>query len=323
MNPSMMYRSSFNKIRSIEPDIVKYYEININDYEPITLKAYKIVSDNGKEYFLKETNAVALQKYQYLYNQGVNNVIYPILNRNESFVTRANDSNYYISDYVKQIKIRNDTRVSNLYNELSILHQQTQIRKSLDPSKSRGKFDELSSQLDYKFRLLEQLVRKIEAKNLDTFTLPILENYHYILDAKKELVKLQKRLISSIKAHEGVNYSFIHNNPDLDHLLNIKGVNYLSSLDNGKIGINSLDMAKFYVMNEQYDIDFKQLILDKYYDENQLFYYDYFRFLVLVIYIKRMPITIDDYINANSFVDTSESIKRYFKNFLDYKEETS
>ncbi len=323
MNPSMMYRNSFNKIRSIEPDIVKYYEININDYEPITLKAYKIVSDNGKEYFLKETNAVALQKYQYLYNQGVNNVIYPILNRNESFVTRANDSNYYISDYVKQIKIRNDTRVSNLYNELSILHQQTQIRKSLDPSKSRGKFDELSSQLDYKFRLLEQLVRKIEAKNLDTFTLPILENYHYILDAKKELVKLQKRLISSIKAHEGVNYSFVHNNPDLDHLLNIKGVNYLSSLDNGKIGINSLDMAKFYVMNEQYDIDFKQLILDKYYDENQLFYYDYFRFLVLVIYIKRMPITIDDYINANSFVYTSESIKRYFKNFLDYKEETS
>ena len=94
-------------------------------------------------------------------------------------------------------------------------------------------------------------------------------------------------------------------------------------MDNGKIGINSLDMAKFYVMNEQYDIDFKQLILDKYYDENQLFYYDYFRFLVLVIYIKRMPITIDDYINANSFVDTSESIKRYFKNFLDYKEETS
>ena len=98
-----------------------------------------------------------------MYNQGVNNVIYPILNRNESFVTRANDSNYYISEYVKQ----------------------TQIRKSLDPSKSRGKFDELSSQLDYKFRLLEQLVRKIEAKNLDIFTLPVLENYHYILDAKK------------------------------------------------------------------------------------------------------------------------------------------
>ena len=111
----MMYRNSFNKIRSIEPDIVKYYEININDYEPITLKAYKIVSDNGKEYFLKETNAVALQKYQYLYNQGVNNVIYPILNRNESFVTRANDSNYYISDYVKQIKIRKDDSANCLF----------------------------------------------------------------------------------------------------------------------------------------------------------------------------------------------------------------
>ena len=118
----MMYRSSFNKIRSIEPDIVKYYEININDYEPITLKAYKIVSDNGKEYFLKETNAVALQKYQYLYNQGVNNVIYPILNRNESFVTRANDSNYYISDYVKQIKIRNNSECKNSLFSFNCLH---------------------------------------------------------------------------------------------------------------------------------------------------------------------------------------------------------
>lgn len=319
----MMYRSSYNKIRLIEPDIVKYYEINISDYEPITLKAYKIISDDGKEYFLKQTKAVALQKYQYLYNQGVNNVIYPILNRNDSFITRSNNSNYYLSDYVKQIQIRNDARVSNLYNELLLLHQQTQIRKSLNPSKSRIKFDELSNQLDYKFRLLEQLVRKVESKTLDTFSLPILENYHYILDAKKELIKLQKRLISSIKAHESVNYSFVHNNPDLEHLLNIRGVNYLSSLDNGKIGINSLDIAKFYVMNEQYDIDFKQLILDRYYDENQLFYYDYFRFLVLVIYIKRMHITIDDYINANSFIDTSQSIRRYFKNFSDYKEETS
>ena len=65
MNPSMMYRSSFNKIRSIEPDIVKYYEININDYEPITLKAYKIQINiyNIHSNFLKNRGCISCGRY--------------------------------------------------------------------------------------------------------------------------------------------------------------------------------------------------------------------------------------------------------------------
>ena len=50
--------------------------------------------------------------------------------------------------------------------------------------------------------------------------------------------------------------------------------------------------------------------------------YDYKSLFTIKVGDEEIPV-IDDYINANSFVDTSESIKRYFKNFLDYKEETS
>ena len=219
--------------------------------------------------------------------------------------------------------MRDDIKAANLFNELNILHHQTTIRKNLDPSKARVKFDELSSQLDYKFRMLELLVRKVESKPLDMFSMPILENYHYILDAKRELIKLQKRIISSVKAKESVEYSFVHNNPSIDHLLNVRGVNYLTSLDHSKIGISSLDMAKFYVLNEHLDIDYKSLILNEYYNENQLFYYDYFRYLVLVIYIKRMNVSTEEYVNANLFVSTANDIQRYFHNFSDYQEETS
>ena len=56
---------------------------------------------------------------------------------------------------------------------------------------------------------------------------------------------------------KSVEYSFVHNNPSIDHLLNVRGVNYLTSLDHSKIGISSLDMAKFYVLNEHLDIDYK------------------------------------------------------------------
>ena len=103
------------------------------------------------------------------------------------------------------------------------------------------KFEEITNRLDYKFKTLENYVRSVEASNLDENTMSVLGNYHYILDAKKELIRLQKRIISVVKAKEGVDYSFIHNNPKLDNLLNIKGAYYLTSIENGKIGIYSLE----------------------------------------------------------------------------------
>ncbi len=313
----------YDTIRQYDNDLVKYYEIQIVDYEPITKKSYHLFSENGEEFFLKETTDVALEKYQYLANQGINNVLYPIENRKRKYITKTDNKSFYINNYFEQIPIREEVKAANIFNELNNLHEQTAIKKNLDPMKSRAKFDELSNQLDYKFRVLEQMVRKIESRPLDIFSMPILENYHVILNAKKELIKLQKRIISSVKAHESVKYSFLHNDPGIDHLINIRGSNYLISLDNGKTGISSLDMAKYYVKSENYDIDFKSMILNEYYDENHLFYYDYFRYLVLVIYIKRMPVSTEDYINANSFVETANCINRYFQNFSDYQEETS
>ncbi len=313
----------FTRQSQLLQDIVKYYEIKLDNYIPITKKAYKLTSSEGKNFFLKATNDRALNKYQYLESKGISNIIYPLLNNEKRFITSTNNLSFYINDYLVAIPVRDDIKAASLFNALNNLHHQTSIRKTLDPYKSRAKFDELSNQLDYKFKMLELLVRKVESQPLNIYSMPILENYHYILNAKREMIKLQKRIISSVKAKESVEYSFIHNNPSLEHLLNIRGVDYLTSLDHGKIGISSLDMAKFYVENESLDIDYKSLILNEYFNENQLFYYDYFRYLVLVIYIKRMNISTFDYVNANMFVNTSNVLQKYFQNFSDYKEETS
>ncbi len=310
-----------SNIRKFIPELVKYYEISLIDYVPITYKAYKLLTSDQQNYFLKLTNDNTLNKYQYLESKGITNVIYPILNKEKRFITKTDNLYFYVNNYLTNIPIRDDIRAANLFNELNTLHHQTAIKKNLDPYKARAKFDELSSQLDYKFRMLELFVRKIESKPLDTYSMPILENYHYILDAKKELIKLQKRIISSVKAKESIEYSFIHNNPSIDHMLNIRGANYLTSLDKGKIGISSLDMAKFYVLNEYLDIDYKSLLLNEYYNENQLFYYDYFRYLVLVLYIKKMMISTEDYINAKIFTSSADAIKKYFANFSEYQEE--
>lgn len=308
------------KLRNINLDLVKYYEINLIDISPITIKSYKLISENNINFFLKETSKNVLNKYHYLENMGVHNVLYPLLNKEDKYVSNNNNSFFYVTDYINEVKLREDVKSSSLFYELKTLHNRTSIKKNLDPFKSRYKFDEITNQLDYKYKIIESFVRQVEAKPLNMFSMPVLENYHIILDAKKELIKLQKRLISSIKSHESVNYNFIHNNPSIDHLLNVRGQNYLISLDKSKIGLDSLDYAKYYINNQFIDIDFKSLILNHYHDEEYGFNYDYFRFLVLYIYIMKINLSYEEQVNARNFENVSININKYFSNFSDNKE---
>lgn len=308
------------KLRSINLDLVKYYEINLKDISQITLKSYKLVSENNNNFFLKETSKNILNKYHYLENIGISNILYPILNKDNKYVSNNNNQFFYITDFINEVKIREDVKSNSLFYELENLHNKTIIKKTLDPFKARNKFDEISNQLDYKYKIIESYIRQVESKPLNMFSMPVLENYHIILDAKKELIKLQKRLISSIKSRESVNYNFIHNNPSLDHILNVRGQNYLISLDKSKIGLDSLDYAKYYINNNHVNIDYKSLITNHYNSDEYLFNYIYFRYLVLYIYLMKINFTSEEHINSKNFENIALKIEKYFNDFSDNKE---
>lgn len=308
-------------LRKITPIITDYYQIEVIKSDQHSPKSFKISTQSGKIYFLKNTTANAGEKYQFLSNQGINNVLYPILNRDRQFVTKVDENAFYLSDYVDNNYFVDEVKVVNMYRELHNLHLQTAFKRQLSSNTARPKFEEITRQLEFKFKNLEQFIRSVEMRKLSTYSMPILANYQHILNAKKELIRLQKRIISSIKERESVDYAYVHNNPKLDHLLVFRGSKYLTSLENGKIGISSLDMAKFYVENAHLNVDFKSLIIDYYQNEND-FYYDYFRFLVLFIYIKRIIIQDLDYISAQSFITNAKCIHRCYELFSDKKDET-
>lgn len=297
-------------------DIVKYYEISLDQFKVITPKTIKFQDSNGNKYFLKNTKYNVYEKYMFLNNQNINNILFPLKNKRNEFVTRNNNSAFYINNYIEDFTIIKEMKFQNMYNELNKLHDQTKIIRQLNPSSSRPKFEEITNRLDYKFKTLENYVRSVEAKNLNIYSMPVLANYQYLLDTKKELVRLQKRIISSVKAKETIEYSFIHNNPKLEHLLNVHGNNYLTSIENSKIGLESLDLAKLYVENENLNIDYTGLLIERFNNINP-FYYDYFRYMVLLLYVEGLVLSTDEYINAQMFINTTNSIKKYFDNFKD------
>lgn len=301
-------------IRQVIKDSCDLYDINLKTYTPISKKTYKCRCEDGREYFIKSTELYMQEKFKFLYNQGLENILFPLKNRHGDFITRS-DNNFYITEYISDFYMIDELKAESMIGELNNLHKNTFFKRQLSPLKSRAKMDEIFSYLQYKFSLLEVFVRTIEVRDYDEFSIPILKNYHYILDAKQVMAKLQRKVISGIKEKKSVYYAFIHNNPKLDHILVSQGNQFLISIEKSKIGITSLDLAKFYVENESLNIDMKSVVTTYFAKFDDNFYFEYFCFLVLLIYIKGIIIVDKDYISSQSFIYASHAIKNFMETF--------
>ncbi len=297
------------------------YQLKTYDSEKYSKRTNILKCEQGKCYLLKESKLQNDNKFLYLYSLGVTNVLYPELNLENKFLTHYKNQEYYLMPFYDSQVIFPEKRAVDLLQELNNLHNNTMYPRQLSPNNSRYKFDELSKQLDYKFKIIEEYIRNLESRKINEVSNSILMKYYRILDAKNELIRLQKRIILYIKDHESVDYVFVHNNPKLEHLLYIKGTKYLVSLDNGKSGISSLDFSKFYVENENLNLDVRKLVLEHLQKQTSDFYYDYFRYLVLLIYIKRINLNSNILYVSKQFEQAFASIDKYFINFEDKKEE--
>lgn len=312
-----------NRLRKLSNSLVEYYEIPLEYIMRISHKSFKYKDETSKEYFLKVSPFNSSEKFKFLESLGIDNVLFPYLNKDDEYITKQKGDSYYLMDYYNQINLIPEVKAQNMLKELKKLHNSSVIKRQLSSRLARPKFEEITKELDYKFKIIENYVRSVEYENLNIFSMPVLGNYQYILDAKKELIMLQKRIINFVKAKEKVEYVYVHNRPSLDHILNIKGVNYLISAENGKIGVNSLDLAKFYIENEDLEVDFEELIIKDVFESDSNFYYDYFRFLILYILIKKIIISNEKYLTAQSFINVAESIRKYFNRFLDNNKNVS
>lgn len=307
-------------IRKLKSNTRDNYNIDLVGFTTLSDKTYKIVSKNNEKYLIKKTKLKVKDKYLFLQNEGVSNVIYPIENYKGSYSTRLSndlycDDCYCVLPFFDDNYALNETKAKALIEELKYLHNKTKFNRNLSVKKSKRKIEDIIGYLDYKFTLIEAYIRTIEAQPFDEFSIPVLKNYQYILDSKKIMIKLNHKIIDSIKEGKSVNFCFLHNNPKIDHLIICGGTKYLISLDNGVIGIPSLDIAKYYIENKDINFDIS-LQIKKYFEEfDDDFYYDYFVYLVLLFYIKGLIVDKKGYVSTQSFIYTSQSIKKFINNF--------
>ena len=297
--------------------IYNNYGIKVNDIIETdkSNKIFKIITTE-KEFILKKCNIDFNEKVKFLKSQNINNIIYPLLTKDNSYILKFSNDFYFIYSYYEDINEKNEIKAQKLLSELSYLHHNTKFQKTLSPIKSKKKFEEIFNYLQYKSTLLETFVRSIEQGKYDEYSIMILKNYHYILDAFKYMEKINRNIINFVKDKITVDYVFLHGSPKLNHLINNSG-HFLISYQDGYFGICSLDIAKYYINIEDLNINHYEIINNYFSDYNNDFYFNYFCFLVFLYFIKSIIVYEKDYISSQSFIYASEAIKNFLERFKD------
>lgn len=292
--------------------IEREYNLNVLHLNEISTNVYLVETNKGK-FVCKQSTYNIRQKYQYLKSQSVSNVLYPLEN---NYSSRNKMDNLIIFPYLEQKNIRIENHITSMFQELINLHQNTRFKSKVNVEKVKPKLEEIYNYINYKFESIEYFVRSVESKEFDEDSIVVLKNYHYILDSKRDLDSLLRKIVMDIKENKTIELCFIHNHPTINHFINNSYEKYFISIESGRIGVCSLDIAKFYVENVKYNVDLKSLIVDYLGSYDSDLYYNYFCFLVLLIYIKSLKMYNKDYYTSQSFLSVSDAIKKFRESFI-------
>ena len=186
--------------RDIFAKLGDLYNLRFSAYKPLSAKTFRLrCREGGDCYFVKRSNIYSQEKYRFLYDQGIANIAYPLKNVKGNFVTNINKNFLFLSAYYPHHEIVGEIKAVNLADELSSLHYNTYFKRQLSVDFSRRNMEQLFEYLDYKFAVLEMFVRSVETRPFDEYSIVILKNYQYLLDAKKIMGELHKSLIGAIK----------------------------------------------------------------------------------------------------------------------------
>src|SRR5690554_5927647 len=114
------------------------YNIRFASFKPLTSKSFRLKSkDNEQCFFAKKSNIYSQEKYRFLYEQGISNIVYPLKNKRGNFVTNIRKNHIFVSDYYRPFDIVGEIKAVNMIEELSGLHSNTYFKRQLSVDFSR------------------------------------------------------------------------------------------------------------------------------------------------------------------------------------------
>ncbi len=269
------------------------YNLNVSNIKKISENEYFLKVNNVNYYLTKsKTN------YEFLFAASVNSICYPV-RINSKYYLKLNNVCYNLFLVENSLKYPEKNKVLDLMHCLKEIHTKTEVKKRISPETAIPRMKKMYETLSGKFNRIENFIQIIESKNeYSDLDYLILNRNYILLDIKNYLAKLQSKILDKIEKGLEITVSLNHFNPTLYDLID-KRIHINSNV----MTIPVVDIALFYINLNYIDFNIKEEIIEWLapYDD---FYYLYFKYLVLYIYIHRLPLnTIHGYIEVVNVIE--------------------
>ena len=288
------------------PNIIKKNNIHPIGYEKI--KSVYLVKEKNTCFIIKlHTNNYDI--YKYLISKNFN---YLPNNYNKS------SDNYDILEYIKDIKIDKVQKINDYLKILSVLHLKTSYVREIDLDEIKKNYEELINKINILKRFYHELNDSIDKELfLSPSNYLLVRNISLIYSILNICEDKLNKIYEKLKNEKSIRISLLHNNIDLDHLLN-SDKEYLISWDKSYFDSPIIELETFYRKYYQYiDInDFFRI----YESINKLTNIEKELLLIKLAIPRKIEFSNNDYLNTEVVNKEINYLKNIYDILISYKE---
>lgn len=195
-----------------------------------------LIKDKERSYVIK-LNTNNYDIYKYLISRD-------FFDFPENF-NQKND-NYDLSEYIEEIKIKDDQKVNDLLEELAILHKKTSYKRELDLDNIKKIYESIKEDIikskSYYYNLNDGIDKNIFFSPSMYLLVRNISLIYYLLEySEKEIDKWYQ----SLPKEKSVRVCLLHNNISIEHLI-VNENKYLINWDKSYFGNPINDIVSFY-----------------------------------------------------------------------------
>ena len=228
------------------------------------LKIYEVLKKNNLKTRSYRKNGkvvvVDTNEGKKVIKKGKNNIYEYLESRDFNYFPNVRlDEDYEILDYVDEIEMPSEQKITDMMKLIALLHNKTTYYKEITEEEFKTIYEDISNNIEYLNSYYTDIISIIETHEYMSpseylLARSITKVFNSLNFSKYELDNWYKMVENKKKQR----YVVLHNNLELDHF--IKNYNsYLISWEKAKIDIPIFDIYKLY-KNHCLDFDFSTLL---------------------------------------------------------------
>lgn len=204
----------------------------------------------------------------YVVKKHKENTIYDYLNsRSFNYYPKilGIENGYEISEYVEEIDMPEEQKITDMIDLVSLLHNKTTYYKEIDEEEYKKIYEDISNNIEYLYSYYQDIITVIESKvYMSPSEYLLARNISKIFSSLNFCKHELDNWYELVKEKRKQRFVVLHNNLDLDHFLKNER-SYLISWDKAKIDIPIFDLYKLY---KKYNLDYDFEYILKRYESN-------------------------------------------------------